>query len=348
MERDNILDIAKGLGIILVIMGHISQNALLSRFIYTFHMPLFFFASGISLFFTLQKQDNFKKFFSKKFFSIIVPYIIFSIIFLAYWIVLEKHFREPSSTSALSVFLNIFVSKADIQLYPTNAVLWFLPCLFSSLIISYFLIKLFKKKYVLVSVIIFAIGFILSNSKIYMPFALETAMIAQLFVILGYAFKSIKVSNENVLNNKFLNYIIFPLLLVLLLIIIKLNGTVNMLSHIYNNPVYFVIGALSGIGIVFTLANFINYKIKFAKYLIYLGKSSFVLMIVHEPVKRILIKLASTICSVSQEFLRTNILSVVILTILLILILIPVNYIINNYMPFLIGKRKVKVSNYGK
>ena len=346
MERDNTLDVMKGLGIILVIIGHISQNIALNQVIYTFHMPLFFFASGFALFFSLRKKENFKKFFSKKFFSIIIPYAIFSLIFLIYWIILERRFREPSSASVLSIFLNIFISKADAQLYPTNAVLWFLPCLFSSLIISYFLINNFKKKYILISVFIFIAGFALASNKIFIPFALETAMIAQLFVALGYNFKLLDISNK--LNNKFLNYIIFLFLLFLLLIICKVNGPVNMLSHNYNNPIYFIVGALSGIGIIYYFASFINSKIKLKTCLTYLGQSSLNLMILHEPVKRILIKLVSIIFGISQYILRNNIFFIILLTIILIILLIPFNYIIKNYLPFLIGKRKVKVIMYGK
>lgn len=40
-KRDDLLDILKGLGILLVVMGHVLQNAI-GAFIYLFHMPLFF------------------------------------------------------------------------------------------------------------------------------------------------------------------------------------------------------------------------------------------------------------------------------------------------------------------
>ena len=54
VERDSAVDIAKGLGILLVIFGHTvaawggNQEAL-HRFIYAFHMPLFFGVAGLYL-----------------------------------------------------------------------------------------------------------------------------------------------------------------------------------------------------------------------------------------------------------------------------------------------------------
>lgn len=40
------IDIAKGYGIILVIMGHILTEGSFREWIYSFHMPLFFFLAG--------------------------------------------------------------------------------------------------------------------------------------------------------------------------------------------------------------------------------------------------------------------------------------------------------------
>lgn len=43
--RNNIIDIAKGIGIILVVAGHSMEWP--KNFIYLFHMPLFFFYQDI-------------------------------------------------------------------------------------------------------------------------------------------------------------------------------------------------------------------------------------------------------------------------------------------------------------
>lgn len=41
------VDISKGIGMILVITGHLCVSTLLRNFIYSFHMPLFFILSGV-------------------------------------------------------------------------------------------------------------------------------------------------------------------------------------------------------------------------------------------------------------------------------------------------------------
>ena len=46
--RDSTIDIAKGIGIFLVVLGHFTVFASpLYHYIYLFHMPLFFFISGM-------------------------------------------------------------------------------------------------------------------------------------------------------------------------------------------------------------------------------------------------------------------------------------------------------------
>lgn len=55
-KRNGAIDVAKGLGILLVIVGHVmspvmGDNGVLNRMytlMYTFHMPLFFFLSGLT------------------------------------------------------------------------------------------------------------------------------------------------------------------------------------------------------------------------------------------------------------------------------------------------------------
>lgn len=51
-ERIQYLDICKGVGIIFVVLGHIIQTNPIRTWIYSFHMPLFFFLSGYIFYFT--------------------------------------------------------------------------------------------------------------------------------------------------------------------------------------------------------------------------------------------------------------------------------------------------------
>ena len=80
MIRDQTLDIVKGIGIILMVVGHSGAPVYLHDIIYTFHMPLFFICSG--WFFSDRSIDDSKDFAVRKMKNIYLPYLKWCFIFL--------------------------------------------------------------------------------------------------------------------------------------------------------------------------------------------------------------------------------------------------------------------------
>lgn len=80
MKRDTTIDILKGLGIILVVIGHSGCPEQMRDIIYSFHMPLFFIASG--WFFKSSSLENKKDFFLRKVKGVYLPFLKWSLIFL--------------------------------------------------------------------------------------------------------------------------------------------------------------------------------------------------------------------------------------------------------------------------
>jgi fucose 4-O-acetylase-like acetyltransferase len=90
-QREAWLDIAKGIGIVLVVFGHVTNGLVAARIvpatnaltyvyyvIYTFHMPLFFFLSGITV--PLSLQGGTPVFLRRKLATVAYPYFVWSII----------------------------------------------------------------------------------------------------------------------------------------------------------------------------------------------------------------------------------------------------------------------------
>ena len=74
-ERKKYIDIAKGIAMILVIMGHCKYiNNYLHVWLYSFHMPLFFILSGMT--FSVKNKPHFKDFLKNKFFKLLIPYFL--------------------------------------------------------------------------------------------------------------------------------------------------------------------------------------------------------------------------------------------------------------------------------
>lgn len=102
MNRIVTIDIAKAIGIILVVVGHYipDDNApqwyiMLRAFIYSFHMPLFMFASGF-IYMATRKDVGYVAFLRRKFHRLLIPYISTSFIVITLKLLLgNAYVREP-------------------------------------------------------------------------------------------------------------------------------------------------------------------------------------------------------------------------------------------------------------
>lgn len=134
IKRIRWIDVAKGYGIFLIVLGHILTTGTLRRLIFAFHVPLFFILSGL----TLNTNIRFKNFLVKKFKSLMIPYFTFSVISIVLFSFMIK--LMPSLSEQSGFFNQLFVvlygnSRPDIMKW--NTPLWFLPCLFAVLVVVY-------------------------------------------------------------------------------------------------------------------------------------------------------------------------------------------------------------------
>lgn len=166
------LDIAKGFGIVLMVLGHSSLPELVSNFIFSFHMPLFFISSGLTTNFLGIKLMEFIR---HKLEKLIIPFLLYSVVVSG---------------------LIFFISDFDfIQLFAygwEGYALWFVPVLFISLIIFKILL-LWKSelKHSISIVILLFIGIYLSYSNIRLPWTLSTVPYAVFLIFLGFKCKNI-------------------------------------------------------------------------------------------------------------------------------------------------------------
>jgi len=136
MKREDYIDFAKGIGILIVVLGHASLVGLpVHFFIYSFHMPLFFVITGMLTAVTKAYDRPFKSVFLSRLRTIMLPYLIFSVIYtLIDYLELKL---APTDTKAFYFPLNI---KDSLTLVGSGP-LWFLPTLFISECIYIFLIR---------------------------------------------------------------------------------------------------------------------------------------------------------------------------------------------------------------
>ncbi len=80
MKHDSVISIMKGIAIILMVIGHAEAPELITNFIYTFHMPLFFMAAGY--FFDRKYLADPWTFCRKRFSGLYIPFLKWALVFL--------------------------------------------------------------------------------------------------------------------------------------------------------------------------------------------------------------------------------------------------------------------------
>lgn len=327
-KRIEWIDIAKGIGIILVVIGHISQIKVLNEIIYSFHMPLFFMISGF-----LHKNKN--DFIKHKVRTIIFPYIFFSIITFIYWFFIESKFRNQQVS--LKYLINIFIACGGEKNYPYNAPMWFLPCLFMTEILFNILQKLEKKYTNIIIVILGICGYFYPKIfSIRMPFCLDVMMVAICFYYIGFMIRPImsKINDMNI-EKSFKISIGAIILMVLTVFLAVFENGANMNELKYNNMILFYLTAILGsVSIMILSMNLRSEVIKD------IGKNSLIIMCIHEPVKRVIIVLCSKLLKTGNETIRMTFWGIMIVTMITFFTMIPIVYMVKKFFSKSIRKKQ--------
>lgn len=257
MERYKWIDIVKGIGIFLVVLGHMpSMPNFLHLWIFSFHMPLFFFLSGF-----LFTPRSLKEHLKRKTKSLIFPYIIYSVLF----IMIDFYIYNNVSLIQLSIEKFLFGQGGF-------DILWFFVSLFIvEIIFNFIVVKTNKNKYLLVFSIVI-IGYIMSILKIGEMFKIVPSLVSLGFFALGYYFKEKNI----ILKKGDLLTIIF--LLIINVLSIKLNmyfgaNNLDINSNKFGIIIFTYFAAFTGIILIINIAEYIK-LLRISIILEYIGKYS--------------------------------------------------------------------------
>lgn len=279
-HRVSWIDICRGVAILLVLYGHLFNTDNQRYLIYAFHMPLFFFISG--LVFKPPSQKSIIEISKKYSKQLLIPYVIFAL--LTYLFAFVSHTAgDISFTGILYQLFGIVYGNGNDGMLGYNVVLWFLPCLFITKLTFALLTRITKKGTVLSIVLgIFAVSGALVSyflPWVKLPFGFEVALIGITFFGAGYVVMSNKKRVQFILKQKILLAITAILLTILAA---KLNYHISgyqvdmRIGHI-GNFFLFYLASFSGIITCMTISKIIATNAFFE----YLGRHSMVLFAWH-------------------------------------------------------------------
>lgn len=136
-KRIQWVDIAKAIGIFMIVLGHTVDEGPVKQYVYSFHIPLFFFLSGATF---RVKGKPFGAFIKDKARALLVPYAVFALVSQLVYVLMQAVasgvMQGGRSFSMRDAWLGLLLGNAE-----ANRGLWFLPCLFLMSILLYPIIR---------------------------------------------------------------------------------------------------------------------------------------------------------------------------------------------------------------
>ncbi len=182
------LDTAKGIGIFSIVLGHVAFKEI-GYILFLYHVPLFFWIAG----YTLKKESDIFKFSAQKFKRLMIPYMITCICVLLMDIInniLLFNNRDILNIIKINLQVSLIASGSRMDVLGHDigrmaGAIWFLPALFFSLIIMQLIKKIENRNIQFaIAIILYVIAWY-SAKIIWLPFSIQPAIMAILFLVLG-------------------------------------------------------------------------------------------------------------------------------------------------------------------
>lgn len=302
--RYHSIDVAKGLGMLLVVLGHnwivLHDNGELFRIIFSFHMPLFFFLSGIFL----KESVLFRDLIASKADAILKPYFFIMIVLGGILII----FRQTPPFTYLTEVLYGTGDSISLATRDTIAMvpIWFLPHLFIAslftwatlriinavrlhrlfiglliatlMVVGSQLIELFHQPHALLEGSLSG-----TNDKEIqvrgLPFSIDLVPATTAFMLIGYLIKS----KVGALNFHALRFTVAVFLFSLSHYFF--DETIDLNSRLYGNPIITFLQAMCGIYIILSVSTLIQQTSALGRYLAAIGSGSLFILMFHQAIQ---------------------------------------------------------------
>ncbi len=338
-KRIEWIDIIKYLCIMLVMLTHLeSCPELLRVFFIPFFLNLFFFCSG----YVYKNNRGFKDFFKKKIRQLFIPWLVFS----CFNIFLRKIISFHEHSNMLEELKWNFL-----QIRGSNDGLWFIAALFITYMPFYFYIREYEKSkskykniiFVSISVILSFVSILYTKlmptnllpwNSANLPWHIEYIFQAMLYMFIGYIFKSNYEGKFDLYNTKKNRIIFLVIYLIIRYTVYFSKIQFPMVIDIFYNYISELLGIIVIIGY--------SKVLKSNRYFNYVGQNTLIYFALHGKIYSFLEAILGKF-TIYSKILRNSIYSsifAIIFTIVLSIILIIPTYIINKYLPFLLGREK--------
>lgn len=191
--RNSAVDLAKAIGILVMILGHCPVIPYMPyrHFIFTFHMPLFFILSG---YFYKAKEKRTLLYSDTK--HLLIPYFVTS--FALILLTLTKSVFTKNSERVVYYIAAMFIGSGSdhsclyLSHLPNIGAIWFFPALLVCKNVYNYLSPSNVNRRLLISTVIFVFATLIGRYVIFFPFSILSGLSAIVFYAVGDFYKTRK------------------------------------------------------------------------------------------------------------------------------------------------------------
>ena len=258
-RRLGYLDIAKGIGILLVIMGHVSSKPYwMNRIIFSVHMPLFFVLSGYT--YNKKHADDPVGFVKSNAKALLIPYGLTCVILIITQVLKAAigggdpgyEFVKwlAASLYGAGTLYPSFFEEAGIPMTYIGAI-WFLLALFFAKVMFNYIMR--SRTPFFWTMLIFFIGQVTMTKIGWFPFSIQAGMGALPFLYIGYYIKE-----KDLFRFDAVPAILKILMLAAWIYCAKYCGELWMVNSIYTNGFLDMIGGICGTFVIVYLSQLLE------------------------------------------------------------------------------------------
>ena len=114
------VDVAKGIGIVFIVLGHAANTGNVKDYLFSFHIPMLLMLSGI----VFSTRDSFIEFTKSRLKRIVVPYFVFSFISIMIFKIigiLKPSITDGMNTDVITNVADCHPKRPTVPYYPASA-----------------------------------------------------------------------------------------------------------------------------------------------------------------------------------------------------------------------------------
>lgn len=276
--REDYIDVLKGIGICLVVIGHVYWPPV-SSVIYIFHMPLFFLIGG----YLYRASPEISAFTIRKARQLLVPYLTFLICIGGPMLI--SCLMRQGTTEAAGLTRDLILGGE--RLVGPLGVFWFPTCYFFSLVIYNALVAYLTRVQLDICILaLLALAYINAQFApgLWLPWALNVCAMAIPMMHIGARLRE----HAGTMDRVGIILVVFLSIGVMLYAVLVVYGdaeTMAMKRAQYGIPIMTLCAAVAATLVLAFFARLVANATLLARPLIILGEASLVIMFLHQPIQ---------------------------------------------------------------